>query len=129
MSTLNAIILAAFGVMFLAMPEFSLELFGVETYTATIFVARFFGGALALAGMVIWMAKDLGDARAERTLTIMLLAGSIVGFILTLVGMFGVDVIRMNGWILLVIHILFVLGYGYLVSGVTIVKKGQQQGF
>jgi hypothetical protein len=39
--------------------------------------------------------------------------------------MVGVDVIRANGWILLVIHILFVLGYGYLVSGVTIVKKSQ----
>ncbi|MBV6394314.1 MAG: hypothetical protein KPEEDBHJ_03568 [Anaerolineales bacterium] len=127
MSTLNAVVLAAFGVMFLALPEFSLELFGVETYTATIFVARFFGAALALTGMVLWMAKDLGDARAAKTLTIMLLAGSVIGFILTLVGMVGVDVIRANGWILLVIHIIFALGYGYMLSGVTIVTKTQQQ--
>lgn len=127
LSLINAIVLAAFGAMFLVMPEFALKLFGTETYEATVFVARFFGSAMLLAGMFIWMAKDLRETSAEKTMTIMLLAGSIAGFILTLVGVVWVNVIRANGWVLLVLHILFALGYGYLLSGVTIVAKNQQQ--
>ncbi|GJQ37431.1 MAG: hypothetical protein L6Q49_21390 [Anaerolineales bacterium] len=127
LSLMNSIALAVFGVMFFIMPQFALELFGTETYEATIFVARVLGSALLLAGMFIWMAKDLVESRAERTMAIMLLVSSIVGFILTLVGMVWVDVIRANGWILLVLHILFALGYGYLISGVTIVRNQQQK--
>lgn len=120
LSILNAIVVAAFGALFLVVPEAGLNLFGSETYTATIFVARFMGAVMVLAGMFIWVAKDLAETGAARTMTIMLLTSSVVGFILTLMGMLGAGVIRQNGWILLVIHILFALGYGYLVSGVTI---------
>jgi len=126
LSVLNAVIVAVFGAAFLAVPETVLKFFDTETYTATIFVARFLGAALILAGMFIWMAKDLVNPGAERSMTIMLLVSSIAGFILTLVGMVGADVIRANGWILLVVHILFTLGYGYLVSGISIVTRNQK---
>lgn len=125
-SLINAVVLAVFGAAFLLVPQIALDLFGTETYSATLFVARFFGGMMILAGMFIWMAKDLTEAGAERTMTIMLLVSSVVGFILTLVGMVGVNVIRANGWIVLVIHILFALAYGYLVSGITISASKRQ---
>ncbi|NWF63935.1 MAG: hypothetical protein HXY38_06475 [Chloroflexi bacterium] len=125
LSTINATLLAVFGAVFLVMPDFALGFFNTETYAATSFLARFFGAAMVMAGAFVWIAKDLTDARAEKTMTIMLLVSSLIGFILTLVGMVGVDVIRANGWIPLVLHILFVLGYGYLVSGVTIVARVQ----
>jgi hypothetical protein len=126
LSTINAVLLAVFGVAFFIMPEFALGFFDTETYTATVFLARFFGATLVLAGMFIWMSKDLAGSRAERTLAIMLLVSSVFGFILTLIGMLGADVIRANGWILLVLHILFALGYGYLISGVTITASKRQ---
>jgi hypothetical protein len=126
LSTINAVLLAVFGVAFFIMPEFALGFFDTETYTATVFLARFFGATLVLAGMFVWMSKDLAGSRAERTLTIMLLVSSVFGFILTLIGMLGADVIRANGWILLVLHILFALGYGYLVSGITITASKRQ---
>ena len=127
MFIINAIGLALFGVMFLVMPEFVLTLFDTETYAATVFVARFLGGAMIMAGVFIWLAKGLTDARTEKTMVITLLTSSIVGFVLTLIGIVSVNVIRANGWVLLVIHILFVLGYGYLLSGVAIVPKNRQQ--
>lgn len=126
LSTINAVLLAVFGVVFFIMPVFALEFFDSETYTATVFVARFFGATLVLAGMFIWMSKELAGSRAERTMSIMLLVSSVAGFILTLIGMVGVNVIRANGWILLVLHILFVLGYGYLISGITITASKRQ---
>lgn len=127
MFIINAIGLALFGVIFLVMPEFVLTLFDTETYAATVFVARFLGGAMIMAGVFIWLAKELTDARTGKTMVIVLLISSIVGFILTLIGIVSVNVIRANGWILLVLHILFVLGYGYLLSGVAIVPKNRQQ--
>lgn len=125
-SVINAIAVFAFGVIFFVAPEVALKLFRTETYTATLFVARFFGGAMILAGVFIWLAKDLGDARMEKNMTIILLVSSVVGFILTLVGMVGMNVIRANGWIPLVIHILFALAYGYLVSGITVTASKRQ---
>lgn len=127
MFIINAIAVAVFGVLFFAVPTFALTLFDTETYAATVFVARFLGGILLMAGMFIWFAKEIKDARAEKTMAIMLLTSSVVGFILTLVGIVWVNVIRANGWVLLVIHILFSLGYGYLLSGVAIVPKNRQQ--
>ena len=127
MFVINAIGLALFGVIFLVMPEFALTLFDAETYAATVFVTRFLGGVMIMAGVFIWLAKELTDARTGKTMVIVLLTSSIVGFILTLIGIVSVNVIRTNGWILLVLHILFVLGYGYLLSGVAIVPKNRQQ--
>jgi hypothetical protein len=126
MFILNAIVVAAAGVLFLAVPETALTLFDTETYAATVFVARFMGAGLALAGVLIWFAKDVAEPRTERTLTIALLAGSVVGFILTLYGMVFENVIRANGWILLVIHILFVLGYVVLLFGITVSSNRDQ---
>lgn len=125
LATINAVLLAVLGLIFLVVPVLVLDFFNTETYTATSLVARFLGSAMLLAGMFIWVAKDLTDAGTVRTMTIMLLVSSLVSFILTLVGMVGVDVIRANGWIPLVVQILFVLGYGYLVSGVTITATVQ----
>lgn len=125
LATINAVLLAVVGLIFLVVPVLALDFFNTETYTATSLVARFLGSAMLLAGMFIWVAKDLTDVGTVRTMTIMLLVSSLVSFILTLVGMVGVDVIRANGWIPLVVQILFVLGYGYLVSGVTITATVQ----
>ncbi|MBC7878968.1 MAG: hypothetical protein H7Y59_17490 [Anaerolineales bacterium] len=122
----NAIAVAAFGVVFLAMPETLLNFFDTETYAATVFVARFMGAGLALAGVFIWFAKDMIEPQTERTMTIALLTSSAIGFVLTLYGMVFANVIRANGWILLVIHILFILGYVVLLFGITVTSNKNQ---
>jgi hypothetical protein len=123
MFTINAIVAAAIGALLLAVSKSMLILFGItDATTATVVVTRFFGGSLVAAGVLIWFLKDVKDM--QRNTAITLLAASVVGFILTLLGMVSDKVIRSNGWVLLVIYFLFALGYAYLIFGVSVsVKK------
>ena len=60
---------------------------------------------MVLAGMFIWVAKDLHETGVARTMTIMPLTSSVVGFIPTLMGMLGAG--DPPEWLdVLVIHIL-----------------------
>lgn len=110
---LNAILSAAAGVFFMILPETALAQFGSEVYVSTLFVGRFFGGALLMSGILLWLLKEFGGI--QRSLGMALLGGSVVGFALTLIGMTSSGVIRANGWVLLVIYGVFALAYAFLL--------------
>lgn len=111
---LNAVAIALFGIGFLVMPQFVLEQFKTETYIGMLLMARFFGGTLLMTAILYWFGKDAEGN--EKSLAFVSLAGSVVGFILTLLGIEGSGaVIRHNGWILLVIFGAFILLYVYLL--------------
>jgi hypothetical protein len=115
MFILNAIVVVLFGAFFLILPQTALALFGTEVYVSNLFLARFFGGAMLMSGIFIWFLKDAFDQKTQKTLGITLLAGSVGGFVLSLIGMTSAGVIRSNGWILLVITVVFSLGYAFLL--------------
>lgn len=119
MFTLNAIVAAVFGALFLVAPKFSILFFGVsDSYVSTQIVARFFGGAMLVTAAFLWFLKDSMDMQKNTAIT--LLAASVTGFILAALGMFSDKVIRANGWVLLVIFLLFAMGYAYLVFGISV---------
>ncbi len=114
MFTINAVVLAVFGVLLMIMPEFVLAQFGSEVYVATLFVTRFVGGALLMGGLLLWFLKDI-SVKTQKSVALLLLAHTIGGFVLSLFGMTSIGVLRTNGWALLVIFGIFALVYGYLV--------------
>jgi hypothetical protein len=114
MFIINAVVLALFGVAFMLMPQSILAQFKSEIYVATLYVARFLGGALFLGGLLLWFLKDI-PAKAQKNAAFVLFAYSIGGFALSLYGMTSVGVLRENGWVLLVIFGLFALVYGYIL--------------
>lgn len=109
---LNALVALAIGLAFLFVPGMVLEQFKTEPYASTVFVTRFFGFSTLMVGLVLWFAKDLTDPGAQKGLALAMLAGSVIGLILALVGMLGVKVIRVNGWIPVVLFMISALGYG-----------------
>ena len=116
MFILNAIVVFAFGLGFLFVPSMVLDLFGTEQYAATLLVGRFFGTALVTLGAVLWFVKDVADEGVQKNLGMALLAGAVLGLIVTLIGVASRNaVIRSNGWIAIVVYILFGLGYGFLL--------------
>jgi hypothetical protein len=115
MFTINAVILAIFGLLFMILPGFVLAQFGSEMYVATLYAARFFGGALLLGGLLLWFLKDAAPVKMQKNIAFLLLAYSIGGFVMSVLGMTSIGVFRTNGWMLLVIFGLFTLVYGYML--------------
>jgi hypothetical protein len=123
----NAIVVAVFGALFLIAPDLTLTQFGVEKYVPMLYVARVLGSALLMVAIMIWFAKEITEPQVQKNMAIALLIGSLVGFVLSVIGVIPtLGVIRQYGWVLLVIYLLFILGYGYLLSGISIVAKGKQ---
>ena len=114
MFIINAIVLAIFGVVFMIMPAPILAQFKSEVYIATLYVARFMGAAVLLGGLLLWFLKDVA-AKTQKNIAYVLLAYSIGGFVLSLLGMTTFGVLRANGWVLLVVFGLFSLIYGYML--------------
>jgi len=116
MFVLNALVALVFGVGFLIVPKLALTQFGVETRVPELLVARFFGSAMLTIGLLLWFAKDVTEEGSQRGMGIALLVGSVAGLIVTIMGMFASNaVIRANGWLAIVLYVLFGLGYAYLV--------------
>ena len=115
MFTINAVILAIFGVLFMIMPEFVLTQFKSEVYIATLFVARFMGSAMLLSSIFLWLVKDSAPAKMQKNIAFLLLAYSVGGFVMSLLGMTSIGVLRAYGWVLLVLFGLFSLVYGYIL--------------
>jgi MFS family permease len=114
MFMVNAVILAVLGALLILMPEFVLTQFKSEVYVISLFVVRFFGGALIMGGSLLWFLQDI-PVKKQKIVAFILLASAIGGFILSLLGMTTLGVLRANGWILLVIFGLFALIYAYML--------------
>lgn len=110
---LNAIIAVAAGLVLLFVPTTGLGQFNMDARVTEVFLTRVVGAALASLGIVLWFAKD-ADGAIQRNLGIGSLAGAALGLIVTLIGVIG-GVIRVNGWIPIVLFILFALGYAFML--------------
>jgi hypothetical protein len=115
MFTINAVVLAIFGLVFMVMPEFVLTQFKSEVYVATLFAMRLFGSALLLSGLLLWVLKDAVPVKMQKNIAFLLLAYSIGGFVMSVLGMTSIGILRENGWVLLVLFGFFALVYGYIL--------------
>lgn len=115
MFSVNAIVAAVLGALLFAMPEFVLTRLGAEVYVSTQFAVRFMGGVVFLMGLLLWFLKDVAPAKMQKTVAILLLAGSVVGFILSLLGISSIHIFRSNGWTLLVLYGFFSFVYAYML--------------
>jgi hypothetical protein len=113
----NAFVVVVFGLAFLFVPDRALGLFGTtEKYASTLLLGRFFGTAMLALGLVLGFANNVSDPAVQRGMGIALIIGAVAGLIVTLIGAFASNaVIRSNGWIAMVIYVLFGLAYAYLV--------------
>lgn len=110
---LNAVVVLAAGLVLLFAPTMGLAQFNMDARVTEVFLTRVVGAALASLGLVLWFAKDADEA-AQRNLGMASLAGSVLGLVVTLMGVMG-RVIRVNSWIPIVVFVLFALGYAFML--------------
>ena len=115
MFILNAIVALVLGVVFLLMPESMLGYFDAEAYVATILMGRFFGSAMIALGLLLWFTKDVSDMSMQKWMAISMFASALLGLIVSILGITSANVMRANGWLAIVIYLLFALGYGFLL--------------
>lgn len=112
---LNAVIVLAFGLALVFVPDVVLTQFGTETRVPELHMARFLGAALAALGLVLWFAKDNDNPSAQRNLGFAALAGVVLALIVTIIGIAMDGIIRNFGWLVIVVEVVFGLGYVFVI--------------
>ena len=113
---LNALVSLLLGFALLIVPTRAMEFFGTETYASTLLVARFFGTALIAIGLLLWFAKDAADEGVHKGLAWALFISAVLGLIVNVIGVSPASgVIRANGYITIIVYILFALGYAFML--------------
>ena len=112
---LSAVVALALGLALVFAPEPTLSQFGTETRVAELHLARFFGAAMATLGLLLWFAKDASDENVQRTMGYAMLAGTVLALFVTILGVAVNGVIRDMGWLVIVVEVLFGLGYVFVL--------------
>ncbi len=113
---INALLAALFGLALVFVPTMVLDQFGAETRVPELLLARFFGAAMVTVGLVLWFAKDTTDEGVQKNIGLGALIGAVLGLIVTVIGISPASgVIRSNGWIAILVQVVFALGYGFLL--------------
>lgn len=111
---LNAVVVLIVGVAFLAVPDLILKQFQVDSYESTLLLGRFFGTAMIALGLVLWFAKNLEDAALQKGLAVALLISATLGLVVNIIGTAS-GIMRANGWITMIIYVLFILAYAFML--------------
>ena len=111
---INSFIAFLLGAAFLFVPSRAIDQFGVDNYASTKMVAQFFGTAMVALGLLLWFAKDIPSETVQRGMAIALLVGAVAGLVVTLIGATS-GILRANGWMAILVYVLFGLGYAFLV--------------
>ena len=109
---INAIVVVAFGLLLVLAPETGLTQFDMTARAQEVFMARAIGVALVSLGVLLLFAKDADEA-AQKNLGMAALAGTVLGLIVTIIGV--ATVVKGLGWVALIVEVVFGLGYAFIM--------------
>lgn len=111
----NAVVVLALGLALVFAPSATLAQFGTETRVAELHMGRFLGAALAALGLLLWFAKDAADETVQRNMGYAMLGGTVLALFVTILGVAVNGIIRNLGWLVIVIEVVFALGYVFVL--------------
>jgi hypothetical protein len=112
--TIAGLLALAFGLSFLFAPGATLAPYGVTTDAAGIYMSRYFGTALVQLGLVIFLARRVGDPAAQRAIVLGSFVGVVAGLGVALSAQLA-RAVNALGWSTVGIYVLLALGYGYFL--------------
>jgi len=109
----DTIVSFLFAIALLLGPAYTLKFFGLSSEGKTDqLLAQLIGAALAGFGLLSWFAKDF-DAQSSRGAVISLLAFSVIGFVVSLLGILSRATTQGSAWLIVIIFLAFTAGYAY----------------
>ncbi len=110
--TINAIIAAVFGIIFVLIPATMLSIYGATFSPAGVVLARLLGAEFLSYSVLTWFARNLKETETQRIIILACMVGFGIGFIIALMGQLE-GVFNLLGWSNVIVYLLFTLGYGY----------------
>jgi hypothetical protein len=110
--TITGLLALAFGLSFLFAPGATLAPYGVTTDATGIYMSRYFGAALVQLGLVIFLARRVGDSAAQRAIVLGSSIGSLAGLGVALSAQLS-RAVNALGWSTVAIYLFLLLGYSY----------------
>jgi len=109
---IKGVIVLVFGIGFVLVPVPVFSWYHVELGAGGAYVARLFGAAFILLGLVLWTArKDTGSV-ALKALVMAVFVGDLIGFIVALVGQLS-GLVNALGWLTVALYFFLCIGFGY----------------
>ncbi len=113
---LGAVVALAYALAALLVPVKLLTTYGISAGPGEQLMTRFFGASLGGLGLILWLAKDVADATAQRALTLAFFVFSVVNLVLAFQGT-SAGVMSGVGWSAVAINGFFTLAWGYFRFG------------
>lgn len=118
----HAIIAIAIGLFFMIVPGMALNQTGFDGRIPEKLLSQFFGITMLTLGLVLWFLKNVTDQAVLRGLAIALLIGSVLGMIISAIGMYA-GMMQKNGWLVVLVYFLLAIDYAYMLFVKSRVKE------
>lgn len=102
------------GLGFLLFPMQVFIIWGAETDATGFATARFLGQTMFLLGLMLWMLRDIHDARVHKAIASAVVVGDVVGFIIAIRTTLAGD-INALGWVMAALYLALTIGFAYIL--------------
>jgi len=110
--TITGVVSIVFGLAFVLVPGRLASPYGLELDEAGPRVLRLLGAAFLGYGALNWFARKTEESKARQAIVLAQSVGNAIAFMVALANQLS-GVPNAVGWVGVVIHLLFALGYGY----------------
>ena len=112
--TVKAIVCIVFGLGFVILPSFVMNLYDVNLGEGGVYMTRLLGQAFILLSLLLWLVRSTEETATRRAFALAVFVGDLIGFIITLQGQLAGSVNAL-GWVTVIIYLVLALGFGYFL--------------
>ncbi len=112
--TINIFLAAFFGLFCSLFPRWVLQLYGLATNDAAIWVTRLVGGSILGYATLMWFGRKTDSVEVRRAIALALLMQDAIGFIASIEIQLGGSM-NAFGWSNPILYGLLTLGYAYFL--------------
>lgn len=114
--TLKAIVCVVFGILYIVLTQFALDIFGISAPQGGILMSRFFGTAFLILGLLLWLCRNTGDEGTRRAFLVSITVGDVIGLVVAVMAVLG-GLTSAMGWLIVALWLIFAVAFGMMLAG------------